>query len=124
MLTSSKQEVFFSNLIKNNTCMYINWIYKEIKQINKEVKQMLTRKHFEAIVKILAQNKYKEHTDILNDFCNFFKSENSNFSNERFLDKYNKLTSQIDVERIETMFKRPEVAYKNAVNTLKRSIKR
>ena len=85
---------------------------------------MLTRKHFEAIVKILAQNKYKEHTDILNDFCNFFKSENPNFSNERFLDKYNKLTLQIDVERIETMFERPEVAYKNAVNTLKRSIKR
>ena len=37
MLTSSKQEVFFSNLIKNNTCNYINWIYKEIKQINKKV---------------------------------------------------------------------------------------
>ena len=89
-----------------------------------EYKQMLTRKHFESIVKILADNKYKEHTDILNDFCNFFKSENPNFSNERFLDKYNKLTSQIDVERIETMFERPEVAYKNAVNTLKRSIKR
>jgi uncharacterized membrane protein YgaE (UPF0421/DUF939 family) len=85
---------------------------------------MLTKKQFDAIVKILAKNKYKEHTDILNDFCNFFKSENPNFSNERFLDKYNKLTSQIDVERIETMFERPEVAYKNAVNTLKRSIKR
>ena len=85
---------------------------------------MLSKKHFEAIVKILANNKYKEHTDLLNDFCNFFKSENPNFSNERFLDKYNKLTSQIDVERIETMFERPEVAYKNAVNTLKRSIKR
>ena len=38
MLTSSKQEVFFSNLIKKDTCNYINWIYKEIKQINKEVK--------------------------------------------------------------------------------------
>ena len=85
---------------------------------------MLTRKHFEAIVKILADNKYKEHTDILNDFCNFFESENPNFNKERFLDKYNKLTAAIDVERIQTMFERPEVAYKNAVNTLKRSIKR
>ena len=85
---------------------------------------MLSKKHFEAIVKILAQNKYKEHTDLLNDFCNFFKSENPNFSNERFLDKYNKLTAIIDAERIETMFQRPEVAYKNAVNTLKRKVKR
>jgi uncharacterized membrane protein YgaE (UPF0421/DUF939 family) len=75
-------------------------------------------------VKILAQNKYKEHTDILSDFCNFFKSENPNFSNERFLDEYNKLTLQTDIERIETMFEKPEVVYKNAVNTLKRSIKR
>jgi uncharacterized membrane protein YgaE (UPF0421/DUF939 family) len=75
-------------------------------------------------VKILAKNKYKEHTDILNDFCNFFKSENPNFSNERFLDEYNKLTLQTDIERIETMFEKPEVVYKNAVNTLKRSIKR
>jgi len=80
----------------------------------------ITRKHFEAIVKILADNKYKEHTDLLNDFCNFFKSENRNFSNVRFLDKYNKLTALIDVKRIEAMFNRPEVVYKNAVNTLKR----
>ena len=85
---------------------------------------MLSKKHFEAIVKILADNKYKEHTDLLNDFCNFFKSENPNFSNEKFLDKYNKLTAIIDAERIETMFQSPEVAYKNAVNTLKRKIKR
>ena len=85
---------------------------------------MLSKKHFEAIVKILAQNKYKENIDILNDFCNFFKSENPNFSNEKFLDKYNKLTAIIDAKRIETMFQRPEVAYKNAVNNLKRSIKR
>jgi uncharacterized membrane protein YgaE (UPF0421/DUF939 family) len=85
---------------------------------------MLTKKHFESIVKILADNKYKDHTDLLNDFCNFFKSENSNFSNERFLEKYNKLTTLIDVARIQTMFERPETAYKNAVNTLKRSIKR
>ena len=80
----------------------------------------ITRKHFEAIVKILADNKYKEHTNLLNDFCVFFKSENPNFSNERFLDKYNKLTALIDVKRIDTMFNRPEVVYKNAVNTLKR----
>ncbi len=85
---------------------------------------MLSKKHFEAIVKILADNKYKEHTDLLNDFCNFFKSENPNFSNERFLDKYNKLTAPLDIQRIDTMFKKPEVVYKNAVNTLKRSIKR
>jgi uncharacterized membrane protein YgaE (UPF0421/DUF939 family) len=85
---------------------------------------MLTKKHFEAIVKILAQNKYKDHTDILNDFCNFFKSENPNFSNERFLDKYNKLTTQIDLDRINLMFEKPEIVYKKAVNTLKRSIKR
>ena len=58
---------------------------------------MLTKKHFEAIVKILAENKYKDHTNLLNDFCVFFKSENPNFSNERFLDKYNKLTALIDV---------------------------
>ena len=81
---------------------------------------MLTKKHFEAIVKILANNKYKEHTDLLNDFCVFFKSENLNFSNERFLDKYNKLTALIDVKRIDTMFDKPEVVYKNAVNTLKK----
>ncbi len=81
---------------------------------------MISKKHFEAIVKILADNKYKEHTDLLNDFCNFFKSENPNFSNERFLDKYNKLTALIDVKRINTMFERPEVVYKQAVNTLKR----
>ena len=85
---------------------------------------MLSKKHFEAIVKILADNKYKEHTNLLNDFCKFFKSENPNFSNEKFLDKYNKLTAIIDVKRIETMFQKPEVVYKNAVNTLKRSIKR
>ena len=81
---------------------------------------MISKKHFEAIVKILADNKYKEHTDLLNDFCNFFKSENPNFSNERFLDKYNKLTALIDVKRFKTMFERPEVVYKQAVNTLKR----
>ena len=81
---------------------------------------MISKKHFEAIGKILAYNKYKEHTDLLNDFCNFFKSENPNFSNERFLDKYNKLTALIDVKRINTMFERPEVVYKQAVNTLKR----
>ena len=81
---------------------------------------MISKKHFEAIVKILADNKYKEHTDLLNDFCNFFKSENPNFSNERFLDKYNKLTALIDVKRINTMFERPEIVYKQAVNTLKR----
>ena len=81
---------------------------------------MISKKHFEAIVKILADNKYKEHTDLLNDFCNFFKSENPNFSNERFLDKYNILTALIDVKRINTMFERPEVVYKQAVNTLKR----
>ena len=61
----------------------------------------LSKKHFESIVKILADNKYKEHTELLNDFCIFFKSENSNFSKEKFLDKYNKLTALIDVERIE-----------------------
>tara|TARA_R100001591_G_scaffold4910_1_gene11033 strand:- start:418 stop:630 length:213 start_codon:yes stop_codon:yes gene_type:complete len=61
----------------------------------------LSKKHFESIVKILADNKYKEHTELLNDFCIFFKSENSNFSNEKFLDKYNKLTALIDVKRIE-----------------------
>ena len=81
---------------------------------------MLTKKYFEAIVKILADNKYKDHTNLLNDFCTFFKSENSNFSNDRFLDKYNKLTALIDVKRIDTMFNRPEVVYKNAVNTLKK----
>ena len=81
---------------------------------------MLTKKHFEAIVKILADNKYKDHTNLLNDFCTFFKSENQNFSNERFLDKYNKLTALIDVKRIDTMFDRPEAVYKNAVNTLKK----
>ena len=80
----------------------------------------ISKKHFEAIVKILADNKYKEHTDLLNDFCNFFKAENPNFSNVRFLDKYNKLTALIDVKRINTMFERPEVVYKQAVNTLKR----
>ena len=85
---------------------------------------MLSKKHFEAIVKILADNKYREHTDLLNDFCNFFKSENPNFSNEKFLDKYNKLTAPLDIQRIDTMFQKPEVVYKNAVNTLKRSIKR
>ena len=85
---------------------------------------MLSKKHFEAIVKILADNKYKEHIDILNDFCNFFKSENPNFSNEKFLDKYNKLTAKIDLDRINLMFEKPEVVYKNAVNTHKRSIKR
>ena len=61
----------------------------------------LSKKHFESIVKILADNKYREHTELLNDFCIFFKSENSNFSNEKFLDKYNKLTALIDVKRIE-----------------------
>ena len=66
----------------------------------------------------LANLKYRHATH------SFKKAENPNFNNERFLNKYNKLTSQIDVERIETMFERPEVAYKNAVNTLKRSIKR
>ena len=81
---------------------------------------MLTKKHFEAIVKILAENKYKDHTNLLNDFCVFFKSENPNFSNYRFLDKYNKLTALTDVKRIDTMFDRPEVVYKNAVNTLKK----
>ena len=65
----------------------------------------LSKKHFESIVKILADNKYKEHTDLLNDFCVFFKSENSNFSNEKFLDKYNKLTALIDVKRIEQVMK-------------------
>ena len=65
----------------------------------------LSKKHFESIVKILADNKYKEHTDLLNDFCIFFKSENSNFSNEKFLDKYNKLTALIDVKRIEQVMK-------------------
>ena len=81
---------------------------------------MLTKKHFEAIVKILADNKYKDHTNLLNDFCVFFKSENQNFSNERFLDKYNKLTALINVKKINTMFERPEIVYKQAVNTLKR----
>ena len=65
----------------------------------------LSKKHFESIVKILADNKYKEHTDLLNDFCIFFKSENRNFSNEKFLDKYNKLTALIDVKRIEEAMK-------------------
>ena len=65
----------------------------------------LSKKHFESIVKILADNKYKEHTELLNDFCIFFKSENSNFSNEKFLDKYNKLTALIDVKRIEQVMK-------------------
>ena len=65
----------------------------------------LSKKHFESIVKILADNKYKEHTELLNDFCVFFKSENSNFSNEKFLDKYNKLTALIDVKRIEQVMK-------------------
>tara|TARA_R100001244_G_scaffold18300_1_gene19230 strand:- start:77 stop:331 length:255 start_codon:yes stop_codon:yes gene_type:complete len=81
---------------------------------------MLSKKHFEAIVKILADNKYKEHTNLLNDFCVFFYSENPNFNNERFLDKYNKLTALIDVKRIKHQFERPEVVYKNAVNTLKK----
>jgi len=65
----------------------------------------LSKKHFESIVKILADNKYREHTELLNDFCIFFKSENSNFSNEKFLDKYNKLTALIDVKRIEEVMK-------------------
>ena len=65
----------------------------------------LSKKHFESIVKILADNKYKGHTELLNDFCIFFKSENSNFSNEKFLDKYNKLTALIDVKRIEEAMK-------------------
>ena len=34
-----------------------------------------------------------------------FKSENINFSNEKFLDKYNKLTALIDVKRIEEVMK-------------------
>tara|TARA_R100001443_G_scaffold23663_1_gene35847 strand:+ start:2326 stop:2538 length:213 start_codon:yes stop_codon:yes gene_type:complete len=65
----------------------------------------LSKKHFESIVKILADNKYKEHTELLNDFCIFFKSENRNFSNEKFLDKYNKLTALIDVKRITEVMK-------------------
>jgi len=65
----------------------------------------LSKKHFESIVKILADNKYKEHTELLNDFCVFFKSENSNFSKEKFLDKYNKLTALIDVKRITEVMK-------------------
>ena len=65
----------------------------------------LSKKHFESIVKILANNKYIEHTELLNDFCIFFKSENINFSNEKFLDKYNKLTALIDVKRIEEVMK-------------------
>ena len=65
----------------------------------------LSKKHFESIVKILADNKYKEHTDLFNEFCIFFKSENINFSNEKFLDKYNKLTALIDVKRIEEVMK-------------------
>ena len=65
----------------------------------------LSKKHFESIVKILADNKYREHTELLNDFCIFFKSENRNFSNEKFLDKYNKLTALIDVKRIEEAMK-------------------
>ena len=65
----------------------------------------LSKKHFESIVKILANNKYKEHTELLNDICIFFKSENINFSNEKFLDKYNKLTALIDVKRIEEVMK-------------------
>jgi len=29
----------------------------------------LSKKHFESIVKILADNKYKEHTELLNKLC-------------------------------------------------------
>ena len=57
---------------------------------------MISKKHFEAIVKILADNKYKDHTNLLNDFCKFFKSENPNPSFRQI----QQIISLIDVKRI------------------------
>jgi hypothetical protein len=61
-------------------------------------------RHYEIIVDILAKNKYKEHTDILNAFNEYFKNDNKIYKPKRFLDTYNKLTAPIDAKRIESLF--------------------
>ena len=62
---------------------------------------MITTKHLNSITKILAKNRYNDHTDLLNDFLDYFKKVNPRFSIKKFTDYYLKCSLPKDVEKIE-----------------------
>jgi len=46
----------------------------------------MSKKHFEAIAKILKQNlAYNDDNDLISAFCDYFGQENPNFDRERFI---------------------------------------
>jgi hypothetical protein len=47
---------------------------------------MMTRKDYVKVASIFNQNYSKELDPIINELCNMFKSDNSNFDRQRFMD--------------------------------------
>ena len=73
-----------------NTNTIINKLEKENNLLKKK-KATITRKHFEAIAKIINNNSFGNeclHLDnkrnLVNAFCNYFKTQNKNFNSFRF----------------------------------------
>ncbi len=52
--------------------------------MNKEKKATTTKKHFEAVAKIISNHRYIGTMDskrkLVNSFCEYFKSQNKNFN--------------------------------------------
>ena len=61
------------------------------KKNTEKIKATITKKHFEAVAKIINNNSFGNeclHLDnkrnLVNDFCNYFKTQNKNFNSFRF----------------------------------------
>ena len=73
-----------------NTNTIINKLEKENNLLKKK-KATITKKHFEAVAKIINNNSFGNeclHLDnkrnLVNDFCNYFKTQNKNFNSFKF----------------------------------------
>ena len=72
----------------------------------------LSKKHFEAVAKIINNNSFGNdclHLDnkrnLVNDFCNYFKTQNKNFNSFRFYNAcmLNELGSSNEKTKVNTV---------------------
>ena len=70
-----------------NTNTIINKLEKE-NDLLKKKKATITKKHFEAVAKIISNHRYIGTMDskrkLVNSFCDYFKTQNKNFNSIKF----------------------------------------
>jgi len=70
-----------------NTNTIINKLEKE-NDLLKKKKATITKKHFEAVAKIISDHRYIGTIDskrkLVNSFCDYFKTQNKNFNSLKF----------------------------------------